>query len=114
VMGVAESEPYVVVPRRTADDGLHVGSAGARTHPGFGIEALAERDCVAGDALGAVDLVMVRRRVVTRELGSGGEADATAHGGDEVTGLAIEHRAVENGPGDRGVFAVIAALDEER
>ena len=87
-MGVAEGEPEALVAGGRADDRQHVGRAGAHAHPGFRIEALAEREQRLRDGLGALELHRRLRRVAVGELGAGGQADAAAIGASEIAALA--------------------------
>src|SRR6185295_16035361 len=71
VVRVTEREPEIAIARRGTDDRHHVRRAGTRAHPGVGIETLAEREELARDRLGAVELHRRLHAVAQRELGAG-------------------------------------------
>src|SRR6185503_4253785 len=54
VVGMAEGEPELLVPRRAPDNRHHVRRAGPRPHPRIRIEPLGKREELARDGLGAV------------------------------------------------------------
>src|SRR6185295_10530777 len=87
---------------------------GTRAHPGVGIETLAEREELARDRLGAVELHRRLHAVAQREFGAGGEADAAAHRREEIAALGVEHRMVEHRLAGCAVVHVVAALHRER
>jgi hypothetical protein len=111
---MAEGEPELLVPRRAPDDRHHVRRAGPRAHPRIRVEPLGEREELARDGLGAVELDRGFHAVAQRELGPGGEPDAGTHRREEIAALGVEHRVVEHGGTGGTVVHVVAALDRER
>src|SRR2546423_5473003 len=75
VMRVAESEPQPFMPRRGTDHRHHVRRARPRAHPRVAVEPFGEREELARDGLGAVELYRRLHAVAPRELGARGETD---------------------------------------
>ena len=111
---MAEREPQPAVARRRADDRHHVRRAGARAHPGIGVEAIAKRKQLARDRLGAVQLDRRLHSVAQGELRPGGQADTAAHRRQEITALGVQDRVVEHRLAGGAVVHVVAALHRER
>ena len=107
---VSESKPEVLVARRAADYGQHVGRARSRAHPGLGVQPLGQGKEIARDRLGAAELHRRADRVAQREFGAGGEPDTAAHWGEKITAFGVEYRRVQFCFTRRAVVHVVAAL----
>src|SRR3954453_13710466 len=113
-MSMAKAEPEVLVLRGRTDDRHHVRRARAIAHPGFAIDALAEREEASRDRLGGSELHRGLGRVPGCEFRARGQADARDHGSQEITALEVQRRMVEDRIALRLVMHVIAALYGER
>ena len=113
-MAVPEGQPQPGQTGGRADHGFHVRGAGAGAHPGLRVEPVAQREERAGDGFGGGQLPVVGPGVVAGQLGACGEADAGAHGGEQVAGFGVHQPVVQAGVVAGAVVHVVAAFHEQR
>ncbi len=113
-MGVAEGEPEAGLSGRRADHRTRIRKARTASHPGLGLDLIAERKQAFGKGHQPVKLDRRRRRVARGEFGAGGEADALLHRRQHIADIRVEHRPREAAAGARAEMQMIAALDGHR